>query len=84
MNRQRQYSSRRKNKRPCSRKALKPRWRRSTKTGSPCRRHGFLAKDGAIYMTSYAKAQKVVNIQRNPKVGLMIETGRNYGDFRAS
>ena len=43
---------------------------------------GFLAKDDAIYMTSYAKAQKVVNIKRNPKVGLMIETGKNYGDFR--
>ena len=43
---------------------------------------GFLAKDGVIYMTSYAKAQKVVNIKRNPKVGLMIETGKNYGDFR--
>jgi len=43
---------------------------------------GFLAKDGAIYMTSCAKAQKVVNIKRNPKVGLMIETGKNYGDFR--
>jgi general stress protein 26 len=33
-------------------------------------------------MTSYAKAQKVVNIRRNPKVGLMIETGKNYSDFR--
>jgi len=43
---------------------------------------GFLAKDDAIYMTSYAKAQKVVNVKRNPKVGLMIETGKNYGDFR--
>ena len=43
---------------------------------------GFLAKDDAIYMTSYAKAQKVINIKRNPKVGLMIETGKNYGDFR--
>jgi PPOX class probable F420-dependent enzyme len=43
---------------------------------------GFLAKDGAIYMTSYSKAQKVLNIRRNPKVGLMIETGKNYGDFR--
>jgi len=43
---------------------------------------GFLAKDDAIYMTSYAKAQKVVNIKRNPKVGIMIETGKNYGDFR--
>jgi PPOX class probable F420-dependent enzyme len=43
---------------------------------------GFLAKDDAIYMTSYAKAQKVLNIKRNPKVGLMIETGKHYGDFR--
>jgi len=43
---------------------------------------GFLAKDGVIYMTSYGKAQKVLNIKRNPKVGVMIETGKNYGDFR--
>ena len=26
----------------------------------------FLAKDGAFYMTSYGKAQKVLNIRRNP------------------
>jgi PPOX class probable F420-dependent enzyme len=43
---------------------------------------GFFAKDGAIYMTSYARAQKVINIRRNPKVGLMVETGQSYGDFR--
>src|SRR5215470_6658500 len=43
---------------------------------------GFLAKDGVIYMTSYGKAQKVLNIRRNPKVGVMIEAGKNYGDFR--
>jgi PPOX class probable F420-dependent enzyme len=43
---------------------------------------GFLAKDGGIYMTSYAKAQKVLNIRRNPKVGVMIETGQRYADFR--
>jgi PPOX class probable F420-dependent enzyme len=42
---------------------------------------GYLAKDGAIYMTSYGKAQKVLNIRRNPKVGVMIETGQNYADF---
>jgi PPOX class probable F420-dependent enzyme len=42
---------------------------------------GYLAKDGAIYMTSYGKAQKVINIRRNPKVGVMIETGQNYADF---
>lgn len=43
---------------------------------------GFLAKDGAIYMTSYAKAQKVLNIRRNPRVGVMIEAGERYADFR--
>ena len=42
---------------------------------------GYLAKDGVIYMTSYGKAQKVLNIRRNPKVGVMIETGQTYADF---
>jgi PPOX class probable F420-dependent enzyme len=42
---------------------------------------GYLAKDGAIYMTSYGKAQKVLNIRRNPKVGVMIETGKTYADY---
>ena len=36
----------------------------------------YFAKDGAFYMTSYGKAQKVVNIRRNPKVALMIEVGQ--------
>jgi PPOX class probable F420-dependent enzyme len=43
----------------------------------------FLARDGAIYMTSYAKAQKVLNIRRDPRVGVMIETGKQYSEFRA-
>ena len=38
----------------------------------------FLVKDGAFYMTSYAKAQKVLNIRRNPKVALMAEAGDTY------
>ena len=33
----------------------------------------FFVKDGAFYMTSYGKAQKVLNIRRNPKVALMVE-----------
>ena len=53
-------------------------------------RHGFphvvamnyFAKDGAFYMTSYGKAQKVVNIRRNPKVALMIESGNAYAELR--
>ncbi|HEV2098358.1 MAG TPA: pyridoxamine 5'-phosphate oxidase family protein [Stellaceae bacterium] len=43
---------------------------------------GFYVDDGAFYMTSYAKAQKVLNIRRNPKVGLMVETGGNYAELR--
>jgi len=43
----------------------------------------FLAVDGAIYMTSYAKAQKVLNVRRDPRVGVMIETGSRYSEFRA-
>jgi PPOX class probable F420-dependent enzyme len=39
-------------------------------------------KDGAFYMTSYAKAQKVLNIRRDPKVGLMVEAGGAYSDLK--
>ena len=42
----------------------------------------YFAKDGAFYMTSYAKAQKVVNIRRNHKVALMIEKGDAYAELR--
>jgi PPOX class probable F420-dependent enzyme len=42
----------------------------------------FFVKDGAFYMTSYGKAQKVVNIRRNPKVALMIEEGNAYSELR--
>lgn len=42
----------------------------------------FVFRDGAFYMTSYGKAQKVVNIRRNPKVAVMVETGDNYAELR--
>src|SRR6201997_1409470 len=42
----------------------------------------YFAKDGAFYMTSYGKAQKVVNIRRNPKVALMIEAGDKYSELQ--
>ena len=43
---------------------------------------GYFFADGAFYMTSYAKAQKVLNIRRNPRVGLMIEAGDAYAELR--
>jgi PPOX class probable F420-dependent enzyme len=38
--------------------------------------------DGAYCMTSYGKAQKVLNIRREPRVALMIETGKSYAELR--
>jgi PPOX class probable F420-dependent enzyme len=43
---------------------------------------GYRYKDGIIYMTSYGKAQKVLNVRRNPKVGVMVETGNLYSEYR--
>ena len=42
----------------------------------------FVMRDGAFYMTSYGKAQKVVNIQRNPKTAIMVETGSMYAELK--
>jgi PPOX class probable F420-dependent enzyme len=42
----------------------------------------FMVKDGCIYMTSYRKAQKVVNIRRNPKVAVMVESGTQYDELK--
>src|SRR5262247_361905 len=42
----------------------------------------YFARDGAFYMTSYGKAQKVVNVRRNPKVALMMESGDRYDELR--
>jgi nitroimidazol reductase NimA-like FMN-containing flavoprotein (pyridoxamine 5'-phosphate oxidase superfamily) len=39
-------------------------------------------RQGAFYMTSYGKAQKVLNIRRNPKVALMMEAGASYGELK--
>lgn len=42
----------------------------------------FALIDGVVHMTSFRKAQKVVNIRRNPKVSLLAESG-SAGDASA-
>jgi nitroimidazol reductase NimA-like FMN-containing flavoprotein (pyridoxamine 5'-phosphate oxidase superfamily) len=42
----------------------------------------FVHRDGAFYMTSYGKAQKVLNVRRNRKVAVMAESGRRYSELR--
>ena len=42
----------------------------------------FVMRDGAFYMTSYGKAQKVVNIRRDPKIAIMAEAGAAYAELK--
>lgn len=42
----------------------------------------FICRDGAFYMTSYGKAQKVLNVRRNPKVSIMVESGSAYAELK--
>jgi PPOX class probable F420-dependent enzyme len=42
----------------------------------------YVYRDGAFYMTSYGKAQKVINVRRDPRVGLMVDTGRVYNELK--
>ena len=42
----------------------------------------FAVRDGAYYMTSYGKAQKVLNVRRNPSVALMVEAGSAYAELK--
>ncbi len=42
----------------------------------------YMVKDGLIYMTSFKKAQKVVNAKRNPKVAVMVESGHAYSELK--
>ena len=37
-----------------------------------------LDADGLVAMTTFRKSQKVVNVQRNPRCSLLLETGRTY------
>ena len=42
----------------------------------------FALIDGLVHMTSFRKAQKVVNMRRNPKVALLAESGAQYSELR--
>ncbi|MBI4518197.1 MAG: pyridoxamine 5'-phosphate oxidase family protein [Deltaproteobacteria bacterium] len=41
-----------------------------------------VAADGSVLMTTYAKSQKARNIERNPKVALMAESGATYDQLK--
>jgi nitroimidazol reductase NimA-like FMN-containing flavoprotein (pyridoxamine 5'-phosphate oxidase superfamily) len=38
--------------------------------------------DGTVRMTTFRKSQKVLNIRRDPRVSLLVESGEEYGQLR--
>jgi nitroimidazol reductase NimA-like FMN-containing flavoprotein (pyridoxamine 5'-phosphate oxidase superfamily) len=42
----------------------------------------YIVKDGAIMMTSYARAQKIVNLKRDLRATVLVERGAKYKELR--
>jgi PPOX class probable F420-dependent enzyme len=42
----------------------------------------YVPRDGEIWIYTYAKSQKVRNLERDPRATLMIETGHSYLELR--
>ena len=42
----------------------------------------YVPRDGEIWVYTYAKSQKVRNLERDPRATAMIETGHEYGELR--
>jgi PPOX class probable F420-dependent enzyme len=38
--------------------------------------------DGVVYMTTYGRSQKAVNLRRNPRVALLVESGVRYDELK--
>jgi PPOX class probable F420-dependent enzyme len=42
----------------------------------------YVPRDGEIWIYTYAKSQKVRNLERDPRATLLIETGHEYHELR--
>ena len=42
----------------------------------------FVPRDGMIWVWTYAKSQKVRNLERDPRATLLVETGHEYTELR--
>src|SRR5207253_2317301 len=38
--------------------------------------------DGTVLMTTFAKSQKALNLRRDPRCSLLVESGRKYKDLK--
>lgn len=42
----------------------------------------YVMRDGQITFRSFSKSQKIVNLKRNPKVAILLESGESYDELR--
>ena len=42
----------------------------------------YVPRDGRIWVWTYAKSQKVKNLERDPRCTLLVETGHEYSELR--
>ncbi len=42
----------------------------------------YVPRDGEVWIYTYAKSQKVINLDRDPRATLLLETGHDYGELR--
>jgi PPOX class probable F420-dependent enzyme len=42
----------------------------------------FVAREGEVWIWTYAKSQKVRNLERDPRATILVETGHEYGELR--
>jgi PPOX class probable F420-dependent enzyme len=42
----------------------------------------YVPREGEIWVYTYAKSQKVRNLERDPRATLLLETGHEYGELR--
>lgn len=42
----------------------------------------FVPRDGIVWIWTYAKSQKVRNLERDPRATVLIEAGHEYGELR--
>ena len=44
----------------------------------------FVVHDGQVVMRTYAKSQKVRNLERDPRATVLVESGHEYGELRGA
>jgi PPOX class probable F420-dependent enzyme len=44
----------------------------------------FVPRSGEVWVWTYAKSQKVRNLERDPRATVLVETGHEYGELRGA